>query len=195
MESRHLVGSGRAAPLRNRMESRHPGGATRPTGILPVGKPANKTTQNSRAITVRNNHTPRADHALLHLKYVTYRAKNIRFATTGWAALVAPLGEAALSSLRVWRAARRDASPHRGKRQECRRQDGGSPYGRAGARPSRAEPQRARCPVPDADERADRPFYGVGWNADFLMPRIAVGSSFVKAKHLEPRSFSDAPMR
>ena len=27
-----------------------------------------------------------------------------------------------------------------------------------------------------------------GWNADFLMPRIAAGSSFVKAKHLEPRS-------
>ena len=100
MESHHLDGSGRATPLRNRMESRHPGGATRPTGILPVGKPANKTTQNPRAITVRNNHTPRADHALLHLKYVTYRAKNIRFATTGWAALVAPLGEAALSSLR-----------------------------------------------------------------------------------------------
>ena len=39
------------------------------------------------------------------------------------------------------------------------------------------------------------PFYGMGWNADFLMPRIAAGSSFVKAKHLEPRSFSDAPMR
>ena len=87
-------------PKHTRMGSRHLGGATRPTGILPVGKPANKTTQNPRAITVRNNHTPRADHALLHLKYVTYRAKNIRFATTGWAALVAPLGEAALSPLR-----------------------------------------------------------------------------------------------
>ena len=109
MESRHLVGSGRVAPLRNRMGSRHPGGATRSTGILPVGKPANKTTQNPRAITVRNNHTPRDDHAPLHLcEYVTYRAKNIRFdkegghpatATTGEAALVAPLGEAALSPL------------------------------------------------------------------------------------------------
>ena len=27
-----------------------------------------------------------------------------------------------------------------------------------------------------------------GWNADFLMRRISAGSSFVKAKHLEPRS-------
>ena len=34
-----------------------------------------------------------------------------------------------------------------------------------------------------------------GWNADFLIPRIAMESSFVKAKHLEPRSFNDAPMR
>ena len=66
----------------------------------PSENPQTKPPRNPRAITVRNNHTPRADHALLHLKYVTYRAKNIRFATTGWAALVAPLGEAALSSLR-----------------------------------------------------------------------------------------------
>ena len=51
--------------------------ATGPTGILPVVEGANQTTPNPRAITVRNNHTPRADHALLHLfEYVTYRAKN-----------------------------------------------------------------------------------------------------------------------
>ena len=91
-------------------------------------------------------------------------------------------------------AARRDASPHHGKRQTCRRQDGGSPYGRAGARPSRAEPQRAGRPSAAV---AGRPPYRLasGWKADFLMPRMAVGSSFVKAKHLEPRSFNDAPMR
>ena len=36
--------------------------------------------------------------------------------------------------------------------------------------------------------------YGVA-KADFLMRRMSAGSSFVKAKHLEPRSLSDAPMR
>ena len=82
-------------------------------------------TANPRAITVRNNHTPRADHALLHLcEYVTYRAKNIRFArkggrpataATGGAALVAPLGEAALSPLHsVGRAAADWKSRHLG---------------------------------------------------------------------------------
>ena len=52
----------------------------------------------------------------------------------------------------------------------------------------------ARCPSATV---AGRPPYLLtsGWKADFLMPRMAVGSSFVKAKHLEPRSFSDAPMR
>ncbi len=34
-----------------------------------------------------------------------------------------------------------------------------------------------------------------GANANFLMRRMSAGSSFVNAKHLAPRSFSDAPMR
>ena len=65
----------------------------------PSENPQTKPPRNPRAITVRNNHTPRDDHAPLHLcEYVTYRAKNIRFdkegghpatATTGGAALVA----------------------------------------------------------------------------------------------------------
>ena len=68
-------------------------------GRAPARPPYGEPPQNPRAITVRNNHTPRADHALLHLsRYVTYRAKNIRFdkegghpatATTGGTALVA----------------------------------------------------------------------------------------------------------
>ena len=57
-------------------------------------------------------------------------------------------------------------------------QDGGS-RGRSPSRRSRGD--RTRC-------------YGVA-KADFLMRRMSAGSSFVKAKHLEPRSFSDAPMR
>ena len=57
-------------------------------------------------------------------------------------------------------------------------QDGGS-RGRSPSRRSRGD--RTRC-------------YGVA-KADFLMRRMSAGSSFVKAKHLEPRSLSDAPMR
>ena len=47
-----------------------------------------------------------------------------------------------------------------------------------------------------AQERAPPAWgYGVGEKAVFLMRRMSAGSSFVKAKHLAPRSFSDAPMR
>ena len=55
--------------------------ATGPTGILPVVEGANQTTPNPRAITVRNNQTPRDDYVVRHIfEYVTYRAENIRFA-------------------------------------------------------------------------------------------------------------------
>jgi len=75
--------------------------------------------------------------------------------STVWGATSAPLPYDAAGIRTLTTRLAEDGSPHH-------RLEGGSPYGRAGARPSRAEPQRARCPVPDADERADRPFYGVG---------------------------------
>ena len=46
-----------------------------------------------------------------------------------------------------------ERSPYRGKRQACRRQDGGSPYGRAGARPSRAETNGGRAVLRGGVER------------------------------------------
>ena len=46
----------------------------------------------------------------------------------------------------------------------------------------------------DHDKRG-RWGYGVGEKAVFLMRRMSAGSSFVNAKHLAPRSLSDAPMR
>ena len=39
------------------------------------------------------------------------------------------------------------------------------------------------------------PFAFAAPNADFLMRRISPASNFVNAKHLRPKSFSDAPIR
>ena len=86
-------------------------------------------------------------------------------------------------------AARRDASPHRGG--DSAGGDGTPPLPTAAQErgpPVRSRNGRnARCPSAAV---AGPPPYRLasGWNADFLMPRIAAGSSFVKAKHLEPRS-------
>ena len=105
--------------------------------------------------------------------------------------------------------ARRDASPRHGRSGDvspprwrlsirprrsaalpCGAATGGTPV----VPPNIFNGRDARCPSAAV---SGRPPYRLasGWNADFLVPRIAAGSSFVKAKHLEPRSFSDAPMR
>ena len=86
---------------------------------------------------------------------------------------------------------------------------GGTPRPTAGSDRSVASPKGRDKRGPSRRSRGDRPTgtfcsavssktpyrLDSGWNADFLMRRMAAGSSFVNAKHLEPRSFSDAPMR
>ena len=105
---------------------------------------------------------------------------------------VSPFGEAALSPLRF------DSG-----------RLGGTPRPTVGSDRSVASPKGRDKRGLSRRSRGDRPTdtfcsavsskppyrLASGWNADFLMRRISAGSSFVKAKHLEPRSFSDAPMR